>query len=276
MNIKRIHRRIDKILKNSVLKIAKRSRFIISASFLTIILILTQLLPPQNIFLAVFSLGIISLLLSLWCLWEDLAGIEYLTLLLPLFLFTFGIGLFYYLLPLRWVTRLPVGVLYAFGIYSLFLTQNIFNVAAIRTIGLLRAARTVSLLFSLITAFFLLNTVFSFHLMFYWNFFLVFGLSFLIILPLFWEEKLTPHIEKDILNISLVTSLIIAEAALILSFWPLKVTFIALYLISLLYSLIGINQIKLKDFPLKNSIWEYLVLNFLAIYMLLKTASWQI
>lgn len=276
MNLKRIHRRFDKILKSSLLKISKRPRFIISSSLLTIILILTQLLPADKIFLAVFFLGIFSLLLSLWCLWEDLKGIEFLMLPLPPFLYTLGLGLFYYLLPLRWVTRLPVGALYLAGMYALYLTQNIFNVGAIRTIGLLRAARTVSLLFSLVTAFFLLNTLFSFHLIFYLNFLFVYLLSFLLILPLFWQEKLTPFLDKNILHLTLVSALIIAEVSLILSFWPLKVTFISLYLISLYYSLIGLNQIKLKDLPLDNSLWEYLILNLLAFFMLVKTAAWQI
>lgn len=276
MNIKRIHRRFYKILKNTLLKISKRRRFIISSSILTIILILTQLFPADKIFLAVFFQVVLSLLLSLWCLWEDLKGVEFLLLLLPPFLYTLGLGLFYYLLPLRWVTRLPVGALYAIGMYALYLTQNIFNVAVIRTIGLLRAARTVSLLFSLITAFFLLNTLFSFHLIFYWNFIFVFIISFLIILPLFWQEKLTPNLEKNILIVTLVSALIMAEVSLVLSFWPLKVTFISLYLISFYYSLIGVNQIKLKDLPLKNSIWEYLILSLLAFFMLVKTAAWQI
>ena len=54
--------------------------------------------------------------------------------------------------------------LYALGLYSLFLSQNIFTVSSIRTIALLSGARTVSLVLTLLSFFFLSNVVFSFHI----------------------------------------------------------------------------------------------------------------
>ena len=58
-------------------------------------------------------------------------------------LFTAAVGLFYFLLPVRWLTRLPVVILYSIGIYALLLTENIYNVAAERTIALFRAAHSL-------------------------------------------------------------------------------------------------------------------------------------
>lgn len=276
MTAKRIKRKIDKILASSVLKVQKRPRFVISTFFLVFSLTLTQFVPSSQSFSAVLILSLESLILSLWCLWEELGGIEYFTLLSPPVLFTASVGFFYYLLPLRWITRVPVGLLYAVGMYAHFLTENIFNVAAIRTIALLRAARTVSLLFSLVTSFFLLNTIFSFHLAFYQNFLLVFILSFCVITPSYWNEKLTNNLDKNILISSLISSLLVAEISLILSFWPVKATFESLYLISVYYTVISIVDTKLREMPIGKTIWEYVILNILALFMLIRTAVWQI
>ena len=65
-----------------------------------------------------------------------------------------AVAFFYFLLPVRWLTRIPVVVLYAVGIYALLLTENIYNVAADRTIALLRAAHSVGYLLTLDNVFF--------------------------------------------------------------------------------------------------------------------------
>lgn len=276
MTLKRFKRKIDKILGNSILKLSKRPRFVITTILLTGGLILTQLLPMSQSFVAVFLLGCLSLFLTLWCLWEELDNIEYLTLLILPVLYTVGVCLFYYLLPLRWITRMPVGILYAIGIYAILLTENIFNVAAIRTIALLRAAKAVSLLFSLITAFFLFNTLFSFHLNSLQNSVTALLITFIITLSNFWAEKLTPNLEKNIILYSLSASLIVMEIAFVLSFWPIKGTFESLYIVSILYTIMSIIENKLKEMPLHKSMWEYLFLNILAIVMLIKMSNWQI
>lgn len=271
-----LKRKINRLFTNTLLKLSKRQRLVTSTLLLTIGLITSQLLPSNKSFFAITLVAFLTLIFTIWCLWEDLGGVEYITLLTPPVLYTLGLGLFYFLLPLRWVTRLPIAALFAVGIYALLLTENIYNVAAIRTIALLRAARAVSLLFSLITFFFLQNTLFSFHFPAFINFLFVGGIAFLIFLPSFWGERLTPIIERDILIISSSFSLIIAEIALILSFWPEKATFESLYLVSICYTLIGIGQNRLKEMPIRKTIWEYLILNILALIMLIKTSTWEI
>jgi hypothetical protein len=86
---------------------------------------------------------------------EGIDGIEWLTVLTLPPLYTAGVGLFYFLLPVRWLTRLPVAMAYGLGMYVLLLTENIFSVASIRTIQLLRAAQAVGFLLTLVTGFFL-------------------------------------------------------------------------------------------------------------------------
>lgn len=276
MTLKEIKRQINHLLKNSILRLSKRQRFVASTFILTAGLLTTQLLPSKDIYPAIAILGITSYVLGVWSLWEELSGIEFLTLLIPPFFYTVGIGSFYFLLPLRWITRLPVAVIYAIGIYAIFLVQNIFNVAAIRTIALLRAAHSVSLLFSLITFFLIVNTIFSFHLYFFINFVIISLFSFILILYELWNQKLTEKITSDILLISIIFSVILGEFAFTLSFWPIKPTFEALYLVSLFYTITAIGQNKMKDIPVKTSLWEYLFLNSTAIFMIIRTSYWGI
>lgn len=263
-------------LLNTIVNLSKRQKFVVAVIIQTSGLILTQILSSHLIFYAVGLLCFISLLLSLWCLAEDLNGADYFTLTIPQIFFTGGIALFYFLLPFRWITRLPVALLYGVGIYALLLTQNIFNVASIRTIALLRAARSINLLFALITSFLLFNIIFSMHWPAYGNFILIMTISISFFIVLFWGEKMTTNIGKDILKISFGLSFIVSQLSLILSFWPVNGTFKSLYLVAVFYTLAGIIQSRFKEMPIKNSIWEYLILNLLAMGMILITTSWQI
>ena len=96
---------------------------------------------------------LVATLVFVWCLHEGLGrNMTLLSLILP-FAFTVGVGLFWFLLPASIFTRIPVLFLYAFGIYSLALTMNIYTVSATRTIALLRAARGVGFVLTLVTGF---------------------------------------------------------------------------------------------------------------------------
>src|SRR3989344_1368589 len=108
------------------INLSKRHQFVVVTIILTIGLLLTQIITldfryPMVVFLAVVAYG-----LSAWALRGDLKGREGVTLLiLPMF-YTAGVSLFYFLLPGRWLTRFPVVLAYATGLYALLLTENIY------------------------------------------------------------------------------------------------------------------------------------------------------
>ncbi|MFZ5844874.1 MAG: hypothetical protein ACOY0S_00190, partial [Patescibacteria group bacterium] len=105
--------------------LSKRQQFVLVTILLTLGLVLTQIAPAEARYPMVTMLAVFSYLLSAFALREDLRGTEWITLLtLPTF-FTAAIALFYFLLPVRWLTRLPVAALYGVGIYALLLTENI-------------------------------------------------------------------------------------------------------------------------------------------------------
>src|SRR5258708_6083697 len=240
------------------MNLTKRQKIIIASFLITIGLLSTQ--TTSAFFLRykfILGLGVLAYLLALWALWEGMTRLKAVVLLVLPTLFTLAVSSFYFLLPIRWLTRLPVAIIFGLSFYSLMLSQNVFNVAAIRTIPLYRAASTVSFLFTLVTAFFLFNVVFAFNLPFYWNALAVFLISFPLILQLLWSIEME-YISSTVLTYSFVLSLIVVEGALALSFWPVVPTIWSLTLSTIIYVISGIALEQLRERLNRRIALEYL------------------
>ncbi len=223
---------------------------------------------------AIVFLSAVSIVLSIWSLWEGLTGISWLmTLILPP-LYTAGVGMFYFLLPASWLARLPVTVLFAVGMYALLLTQNIFTVASIRTIQLFRSAQAVGFLLALVTAFFAYNSIWSFRLPFWLNGFFVGLVTFPLALHGLWCVKLNESVTRGLLYFSLIISLILLQAGLTLSFWPVSVATGSLFLTAVLYVTLGLCQHYLDDRLYARTIREYLLVGSVVLLTMYLTTSW--
>lgn len=270
-------KKIKKILKSLGKKIqfSKRGKFafivvILTLGFLTIELsgdLRTRYLLTAGLFLTTY-------LLSAWGLYEDLAGAEWLTLFILPTMYACAISLFYFLLPVRWLTRLPMAIIFAVGIYAILLVENIYNVAAIRTIQLLRAAHSVGLLMTLFTVFLLLAIIFSLHLPFFWRFFLVFLVSLPLILQSLWAIRLEPKISRETVLYTIVITVIMGELAFVLSFWPIPVILEALFLTTIFYSLVGIVQQFLQERLFKRTQVEFIAVSVIVFILVLLTTRW--
>ncbi len=252
----------------------KRQLFVIVTLILTLLLVSTQIFSGSLRVEVLLGLAALTYGLSAFALRHDLSGWEYLTLLtLPTY-YTAAVFLFYFLLPERWITRLPIAGLYALGMYAILLTENIYNVAAERTIQLLRAAQSVGFLISLITVFFLTNTLFSLHLAIFANL----GISFIVVLPLvlqgLWSMELILPIEKKVVVTSVVISLILSQTVGILSFWPIRSTIAALFVTTIFYTLVGMSQQQLLDRLFAKTVREYLSVLFIVLLIVLYITRW--
>lgn len=254
--------------------LTKRIKFVITAVLLSAGLFIIQLANVSWRYQAICFLTILTFLLSAWSLKEGLTGIKWLTVLILPTLFTAGVGLFYFLLPSAWLARLPVAGLYGLGLYALLLTENIFSVAAIRNIQLFRAANAVGFLLTLLTAFFLYDTILSFRLSFWLNFLLVFLLSLPLFIQGLWSVNLEEKISQQILFYSLALSLIVAEGALALSFWPVTVSAGSLALITIMYVVLGLTQYYLSQRLFKKTINEYLTVGIIVFAVIILTTHW--
>src|SRR3989344_2086365 len=121
----------------------KRRKFLLVSLLLLVGLLVTQMMQVDYRYHGVVVLGFIAFGLSAWALFDDIKGIEWLTILMLPTLYPVSVGLFYFLLPEKFLSRVFILGLFSVGMYALLLTENIFSVAAIRTIQLLRAAHAV-------------------------------------------------------------------------------------------------------------------------------------
>lgn len=253
---------------------SKRQLFVLITSVLTVGLLATQIIPVEFRYHSVLILGVVSYVLAAYALYDDLEKHEWLTLLALPTMFTLGVSYFYFLLPVRWITRLPVAVFYGIGFYALLLTENIYNVSTGRTIQLIRAAQTVGYYLSLLTNFLLLYILFSLRLPYFLNFTAVLLISLFLFVQYFWSIKLLPEIGKSLWSYSLIFSLIMAEMALAVSFWPLKTLNSALFLSAVFYGILGVGGYELQEKLFKQVAIEFVSLPIFIFILLLLTTSW--
>lgn len=254
--------------------LTKRQKIIVTSVILTIGLLSTQLVDFNLRFKFIAGLSVLSLILSLWSLWEGLNFTKAIVLLiLPVF-FTIAVSSFYFLLPVRWLTRVPVAGAFGLIFYLLLLAQNVFNVAAIRTIPLYRAASTTSFLFTLLSAFFIFNVLHAFNLLFIWNGLAVLLISFPLILQSFWTITMEDKVSPAIFIQSLVLSIIMGEIALAFSFWPMPSTIWSLALSSLMYVLLGLTTQVLRERVKSRVVWEYLGIGAIVLLVSFLSTSW--
>jgi hypothetical protein len=253
----------------------KRKRFVIVSLLLSLGLLGTQLVRVEHRYQAIVVLGGISYALSAWALSDDLKGVEWFTVLVLPLLYPISVGLFYFLLPERLLSRLVILGVFGVGMYALLLTENIFSVAAIRTIQLLRAAHAVGFLLTLVTAFFLFDTIWSFRLPFYANGALVALCSLPLFLQGLWSYRLSERkIEKRTLKYSLALALGLGQIGMALSFWPVTVPVGSLFLVTMAYVGLGISQYHFAERLFRKTLYEYLGVGVIVIVATFLVTRW--
>lgn len=252
----------------------KRKRFLITSFILSLGFSSFQFLENQYRFLAIGILAVLTIALFYWSLKEGLAkDMTLLTLVLPT-LFTLGVGIFWFLLPAGFFARFPVIAFYAVGIYVLCLTMNIFTVAAIRTIALLRAARGVSFVLTLVTSFLIYDAILSLKIPIYYTAPLISFFSFPIFFQGFWSSYLETNFSGEILYTSLIASLAVGELALMLYFWPVTVVVGSLCLTASVYLLLGLGQAKIEERLFHQTAREYLTIGILVFLGMFLSTHW--
>lgn len=254
--------------------LTKRKKFFIVSILLSWGFFAVQLTPLSYRYLAILVLSVFSYILSAWSLLEDLDGIEWiLNLVLPT-IFLPSLALFYFLFPSGNLLRLFILVLAALGQYGVLLSANIFSVAVIRTIQLLRAAQAVGFLLTLLVAFFLFDTLFSFKLFPYLNAIVSGLIAFPLIWQSLWQVKLDKKDYRALLFLSLSLSFILAQLAYLISLWPVNILIASLFLVSILYIMLSLMQHHLNARLFKQTMVEYLRIGALIFVLTFLMARW--
>ena len=166
--------------------------------------------------------------------------------------------LFYFLFPVRWLTRLPLVVLYTISVYAVFLSANIFNVGVEKSLQLYRAAFSINFFYQTVVMFLFTNALFSFKFNFIINASTVFLITFLLGFQLIWSVKLDLKIERIIILLAFLIALIIGQLTLVGSFVPIKPTILALFLSSSYYSISGLIYNHLDQRLFKETLKEFI------------------
>ncbi|MFZ3301722.1 MAG: hypothetical protein WA152_03355, partial [Microgenomates group bacterium] len=103
---------------------------------------------------------------------------------------------------------------------------------------------------------------------------LVFLSSFLLFLQGLWSIELEKEFDKGIFVMSLVSSLILTELAILIFFWPVTVVVGSLFLTSGVYLLLGLGQAKLEDRLFPGVVREYLTVGLIVLIGMFFATRW--
>lgn len=257
------------------LTLSKRQQFVVITLVLTGGMVATQLASPELRYPLVVALSAAGYVGAALGLRDGLTGIDWLTLLTLPTLFTGAVGLFYFLLPVRWLTRVPVAALYAIGMYALLLTENIYNVAAERTIALIRAAHSVGFLLTLVTYFLLVQTILAFRFSPILNTVVVAVVSFLLVFQALWVMELGEAASRRVWQLTAGLTLVLTQLAWVFAFWPVKTTLLALFFTTCLYGLVGMAQEFIVEKLYKKTVIEFFVVCAVVLALILLTTRWR-
>lgn len=253
--------------------IDKRQKFVLAVVTLSVGLFITEFQFNQSGVLIAFILPLLTSLFLLWAIYADLKENKSFQVFILPFFYSLSFGFFYFLTPTTFLARLALAVVYAFGLYSLLLSQNIFIVSTSRTIQLLSGARIVSFVITLISYFLLTNIVYSFHAIVFPVIGLIGLYTYLLIYHSLWTYTLQKYSQPLVIWVSALTVCVV-EVATLVWFWPSNPTVTALFLTGFFYAIVGLSHIWLEKRLFKGILWEYVWVGTIVFFVLLLFTNW--
>ncbi len=200
---------------------------------------------------------LVGMVLVIFCFWfglgivfEKSIYIRLMSVVMPVAFFV-GFALFAILLPQNFLLTLIYSLFFGIISYAMFLVENVFLVAiGFRTPPLYRSAYTVGLILLLLTSFFLFDSLFSFKLAYWLNMLLVFVVSMIIFMYIFFSvtiELPDDGKDKNVWFYVMVPALLISEISLVISFLPVGIFKGSIYLVMMVYIISGLIQADLRE-----------------------------
>ena len=253
--------------------IDKRQKFVIAIALLSLGLFLGEFQFNRFGIAVACILAVFTNIFLWWAIHKDAVENKSFYIFILPFFYSLAFGLFYFLTPTVFTVHFLLAAIYAFGLYSLLLSQNILTVASIRTIQLLSGARIVSFVITLISFFFLSNIVFTLR-------FTIFPVIILLLLytfPLIYHSLRTYSLQKGMQPTAIWASALtvcLLEAATLLWFWPSSPTVIALFLTGFFYTIVGLTHIWFERRLFKGVLWEYVWVGCIVFFVLNLFTQW--
>lgn len=257
-----------------VTQLPKRLRFVIASSAMTGMLLLTTFFEFDKVWIFLPLLALLAYFFVYFSIIEGLHKAEWIVLFIMPVFFTIFVYCFYFLFPVRWLTRVPLLLTYGFSFYALLLTTNIFNVGVEKNIQLYRAAFSVNFLFQTLIIFLIMQVLQSFQLPFYLNVLATGLLIFPIAVQLLWSVKPQIELKREVLFYALLIALLLMELSLLISFLPMRSTIVSLLLTASYYSVGGLMYHYMDEKLFKQTIREYSFVVIFVVGIVLLTIQW--
>lgn len=264
-------RRLQKLLN-----LNKRQKLVLSVLFLSLVFFSIQFLKDTQLFVSTVFLAILTDLVLYLILRKDVRETFFYPILVLPFFYSLSFPFFYTLVPDRLISQIIITSLYAFGLYSLFLTQNIFAVSGIRTINLLRSARIVSFVLTLLVLFFLFNFAFSLRQFYFITPVLTFVVALFMGFESIWSYSLNKLQAKEIAFSALIIAFVIMQLSIVLIMWPVNAAVYSLFLTGIFYTYSGLVNSWLEKRLFKGILWEYVWVGFISVLFLIVFSRWGV
>jgi len=256
--------------------LTKRQKIAISSVTLAVGIFFLPRVGIENRFYLFGGIVFTSYLLSVWSIYGEFAPTELVSLFVLPVILTASFGLFQSRFEVSDGVRLILAATYIVTMYTILLSENIFNVSVERNIPLVRAARTVGYLTTLFVAFAFFTLLFGLRLSG-----LVFSaLSAVAAALLFaqglWQIELKETDFRRLFYFSFVAGLVVGEISLALTFWPLQPPKVGLALTAAVYVLLGVLQHHIRGDLTKRAVLEYLFGAAALVAFLTISTSWGV
>ncbi|HRN69808.1 MAG TPA: hypothetical protein PLS49_01375 [Candidatus Woesebacteria bacterium] len=255
--------------------IPKRIRVVICTAIMTLTLLVSSFFPFSEWwwFFGILLI-IIAYLTTYIAVFEGIDGVEwYMLFIMPIFL-TIALYIFYSLLPVRWLTRIPFLFLFGLTYYATLLASNILNIGVDKSLQLYRAAFSVNYLIQVFIVFLLTQVSLTFKLSFILNGLILFVIGIILSLQLYWSVNPEATFNKKLILYGVGMGIILLEIAVAVSFIPFKTNVAALIYTALYYSLNGVVYHYLDGRLFKNTIREYAFVSIFVFFIALLTLNW--
>lgn len=200
--------------------IPKHVRFAISSILGAAILFLAVSLPFQYIFITLPVFVFVCYWLVWFAIYENINRVEWIMLFVLPVLWALEWYVFFYMIPIRWLTRVAFGLIFSIVFYVLLSVENIYNVGVEKNIQLQKAAITVSTVFLVGLCYIAFQVVASFEMYWLLSGVIIALISWIFALKHFWTVE--PQLKFDAWQISLTNfvSICMFFASLALTFVP--------------------------------------------------------
>ncbi len=254
---------------------SKRQKFVFGSLILVVLMVAPQFLVGLLKYVSIFLISLIVVPVYLWALREAIVVREAVLLSVLPVLFTFSVGLFWFLLPTSLVVAVALYLFYGVGMYILFLVCNIYAVSLVRTIPLARSAKSVGFVYSLFTVFLFANFISASGMNVFLASLTVAFFSFVIYTLNNWVAVMDVSHYRLILKYALFSSLVVFEVSILLFFWPLTTTVYSLAIATLSYIIIGLGQMAMERRLFPQTITEYVRITLLIFLGVIFSVRWR-